>query len=926
MKFIVVLFVLMISFSISAQETGSIKGKLTDKELNNEPMAFANVLIKGSTKGTTSDFDGLYEIDNLTPGTYTVEFSYLGYETINMPNIVIEEGKATVLNVAMGASKGVSLEEVVVTSSIKKDSEVALLLDQKKAVAIKESIGAQALTKLGVSNAASATSKISGVSSNEGSGDVFVRGLGDRYLTTTMNGLPIPSDEIEKKNIALDLFPTRIIQNVSISKTFAPETSADQASGNIDITTKQLTGSEEYSLGFGVGINTNSIAEGGDFKATANTGDINLGFHSRNQNVFESITKQSWDTQNVDNPVDYSFNFTAGKKLSDKLALFVTGSQSNSHEYGEGVFRQYRSNFVDDTITDARTWEKKVITTGMADLIYYVNENHKIKATALAVNKLSDKIFEGGRDMTSSIFEETEEDEGLFQFVRDQNTKQTTLLIGQLSGTHRLGEEKHKITWGSGYNFLNAQEPNRIRNEVNFNEDLVQLGRTGGFQQRKSTQKIEDNEINAYIKDHFTIKDEEEKKLNVSFGVNYRNKERDFVSQFIGVEEAFTNAINPNSIDELSVVFVEKNFADGVLEYNILQPDRYKGKLVSMAGFANVNLGVAKWNFNVGFRYQADDIDVTYDVGNIPGRIGATNKTYNNIYPSINAKYSLTDQHALRFAASKTITLPEFKEIAPFEYVSPTGQVTRGNPDLEASNNYNVDLKWEYFPSNGQLVSLATFYKLINDPINQVQDRGSAGIFSYFNSGDKANVFGLELETKIDLIKPEDNDAPELKLHFNATRMWHSQDLKELKDAEGNFIRTFRYKGLTKTDLQGASDWIMNTSINFSTRGSKPFIAALAANYASDKIYALGSPEDQSNSETEYNDAIIEKGFVTLDAIFSKKVSKHLTLRFTGKNLLNPSIERTQLVKPSTTNIESDKVVRSYTRGVDLRIGVNYKF
>ena len=219
-KVISLLFFQLTVFFAFAQETGGVVGKLLDAELNNEPLAFANILIKGTTTGTTSDFDGLYEIAGLDPGTYTVVYSYLGYETVEIPNVEIVAGKVTNINVPLSASAGVALEEVVVTTVARKDSEVALLLDQRKAVEIKESIGAREMAKFAVSDASAATQKISGVTSSESSGDIFVRGLGDRYLVTTLNGLPVPSDDVEKKNIDLSLFPTRFIKSVSIQKTY----------------------------------------------------------------------------------------------------------------------------------------------------------------------------------------------------------------------------------------------------------------------------------------------------------------------------------------------------------------------------------------------------------------------------------------------------------------------------------------------------------------------------------------------------------------------------------------------------------------------------------------------------------------------------------------------------------------------------------
>ncbi|MEM7380354.1 MAG: TonB-dependent receptor [Bacteroidota bacterium] len=920
---------------LSAQDTGSIVGKLTDKEANNEPLAFANVLIKGTTTGTTSDFDGLYEIGNLDPGTYTVVFSYLGYETVEIPNVQVEAGKVTTIDIPMAANEGVALDEVVVTTVARKDSEVALLLDQKKAVEIKESIGAQQLGRIGVSDVATATTKISGVTSSEASGDVFVRGLGDRYLSTTLNGLAVPSDDVEKKNIDLSLFPTRVIQNVSVSKTYAAQNTADQSSGTINITSRELTGSSEFSIGVQAGVNSNVAQDGvfDNFKVSPNSRNTDFGFYEQNLSTRQLITRQGWNTIREESPVNYRFNFVAGKRIKEKVAVLLTASHRRSYEYGQGLFRQFRSNFIDDTITDGTNFNKNIVNSALFDVTYFISDKHKVKSSTFFVNKVSEQVFEGGRNGEASIFEETDPPEMLFQFIRDQNLKQTQLWVTQLLGTHRL-TEKNTLEWAGGYNLVNADEPNRIRNEVNFDPEgtFVQLGRTGGFQQRKSNQEIRDIEYNGYLKDVLQIIDEEDKTFKVELGVNYRNKQRDFISEFVGVEERATNTINPSSIDNLGGIFQQGNFDNGNLELNILQADLYDGELDSKAAFADINLGINKWNFNVGLRYQRDEINVGFDVGNFPGRVGESNKEYSNLYPSLNVKYDINDKHALRLAVSRTITLPEFKEISPFEYVSQTGQVTRGNPDLEASRDLNYDLKWEYFPSNGQLISVAAFYKDISDPINKVQDRGSAGVFSFFNSGDKAEVYGIEAETKIDIIRPRTNDedgteyGSNLNLVFNATRMWHSQDLKEVRDENGNFIRTFRYKGLTETDLQGASDWILNTSLNFNTAGENPFGASLTANYASDKVFALGAPEIQSQSDVFYNDAIVEKGFVVLDAVLSKEFGKHWRLRLIGRNLLNPDIERTQLVRPSTTNIETEEIVRSYTSGTQISLGLNYRF
>ncbi|TRO64310.1 TonB-dependent receptor [Christiangramia sabulilitoris] len=933
MKRILLASLLLLATIMQAQEnkSGAIGGKLSDKEMNGEPLPFANVLLKNSSKGTTSDYDGIYLLDKLEPGTYTVVFSFVGYETLEIPDVVVQAGKVTEVNTELGSSAA-SLDEVLITTVSRRDSEVALLIEQKNSVNIKESIGAQELAKLGVSDAATATTKISGVTSSEASGDIFVRGLGDRYLYTTMNGLPIPSDDVERKNIDLGLFPTRVIQNISISKNYSAENSADQASGSIDITSRELRGNSELDLGVRFGVNTNAVGQFSDFKVSPNQQDVYFGFYDQSIPTEFSLNNQSWDPQNAVLPINRRYALTAGKEFGDLEVLF-TASNSVDSEYNTGTFANYRNNDFEDGFTDATNYKKTDNNTALLDLGYQINDNNRIKATSLFINKVSDEVFEGGRNGEGVVFEESDQGDGFNQFVRDQNTKQTRLWVNQLHGFHEMLDGKNEIEWAAGYNMVDADEPNRIRNEVNIHPtEPILLGETGAFQQRKSTQRIDDREFNAFIQDRYNfIQDEENGKMAfVKFGGNYRNKDRDFYSRFFGAEERNFNTVNPSSIDNLTDIFTTENFNNRRLKLNILDPDIYFGSLESLSGFAFFNYGNEKWNLNAGARFQKDDLNVIFDVNNYPTNLpNFVNKSYDNIYPSINFRFSPNEDSNIRLAASRTITLPEFKEIAPFEYVSQTGLITRGNPELEASTNTNFDLKYEIFPSSGELISLTGFYKNINDPINKARERGSAPVFSYFNAGHEANIYGLELEARMDIIENENQAGLDVAVTGNVTRMWHKQDLKDVYNENGDFIRTFRYNGKDEIGLQGASDWIFNASLNVSTETENPFTATLVGAYASDKIFALGNPESQrlDQIDIQFNDEIIEKGFVTLDLIMSKEINDHWELEFRGQNLLNPEIERIQAIRPISGNAgETNQTVRSYDRGAVLSLGVSYSF
>ena len=179
--------------------------------------------------------------------------------------------------------------------------------------------------------------------------------------------------------------------------------------------------------------------------------------------------------------------------------------------------------------------------------------------------------------------------------------------------------------------------------------------------------------------------------------------------------------------------------------------------------FVNFDFSRDKFSGNLGARFERDEINSIWDVGNYNGpngaRLGTLNKTYESLYPSVNLKYELSENKYLRFASSITQTLPEFKELSPFEYVSPTGRVTKGNPDLEKSEIYNFDLKYEMFPERGQLFSATAFYKQINNPINLALTRGSSGYFFYANTGEKATLYGVELEAKTNLLKNGDDES-----------------------------------------------------------------------------------------------------------------------------------------------------------------------
>ncbi len=898
---------------VATAQNGTIKGVVTDASTD-EPLIGATVMLEGTTIGVLTDFDGNYTLGNITPGTYNVRCSFISYETSTIENVEITSGNTQTFNFEMGEST-MQIEDVQVVAKANRESESMLLLDQKEASGITESIGSRQLSSMGVSDAASATTKISGVTKTEGSGDVYIRGLGDRYLSTTMNGLPIPSDDVSKKNIDLELFSTDVISNVGINKTYDIATYGDQASGNVDVVSKTI--SHDISVSLSSGVNSTVLSSGkfNDFKATQNSNDITFGYYKKPYITADAVSNQSWNAVSKKLPLDYGLSIIGGNEFyignGDKLSLFVTASHSGDSEYREGEYRRYESNYYDREFTDAEDYISTIETNGLLNLTYDFSSKSSISYNALYVNKTEDKLYEAGRNRTGYYFERTGSSEGDNSvFIRDQNIVTTEVLVNQLIGKHQLSE-KNNVKWAVAYNIVNADEPSRIRNVVSIPGEFVNYVRVGGFDQRKSSQNINDSELNGYLKDEFSFVDEEDKIFKINTGLNFRYKERKFDSKFVGVE--VDHGITGTDIDNMDEVLLNQSYYNNEsLEINEQKLNLYNAELLVYAGYADIAWRKSRFSGNVGFRYEHDYLFVEWDVTNSPS--GDVEYTYDNILPAFNIKYDLTDKSALRLAASKTITLPEFKELARFEYVSPEGDVSRGDEDVKMSEVYNIDLKWELFPGNAELISLGAFYKMINDPINQTMVKGSSQAFYYANTGEKANVYGIELEIKKNLLAT--SEKHKLNLSFNATKMWFEQDLLEYH----------QYNNKTKVGLEGASEFITNASLSYATKNDNPFTATVSGNYSSDKIYALGAAEDLVYSDVYYNNEIIEKGFVTLDLVLNKDISERVSIKLSAKNLLNPPVKRVQRIDPSGDDESFDAVVRSYKRGLDISLGISMNF
>jgi len=940
MKYILALALLFSTTILLAQETGSITGKLTDKELNNEPLPFANVLIKGTTIGTTSDFDGLYDIPNLEPGIYTVQFSYLGYETVEIPNVEVVAGNATTVNAPMSASKGFELEEVVVVTTSRKDSEVALLLQQKNATVMQEAVSAEALTLKGIDDAAGAVAQISGISKQEGSSNVYVRGLGDRYQNTTMNGLSLPSNDVNKKNIDLNLFSSSIIENISVSKSYNSSYYGDFAAGNVNIDSKEYTGDGYLQIALGSGINSNAVGQ--DFLQSEGTSFF--GFYNRyTNNPFAIILSHGVDPESMAAPVNINGAIEGGYSINlndeSRLSFFGTASFSNGYQFLQGPARDF-TNVLKFDFPNTEEYAYNTTTTALGNIVYKINNKHKLKYSSLFINSATDAVSFFGSEGQGFNRDGITSDNGFF--ISNVQFNQDMIFVNQLTGQHRFNE-KWFLDWGTGYNKVFSDEPDRKRITLeNYQFALDDDPTTNpvfftntAFENQRFFQSIEDDEFNAFINLENTISE----KLKLKFGYNGRTKERNFSSIRYGYRifdrtTPVTDVTNFNdffTIENSSLEGVEGALYD-IRSLNPINstigavnrpgnPDNtYQGNLDIHAGFLS-----AEWNVNEklllipGLRAEAVSQNITYDVINLPpSDPGFRNVNETIFLPSLNARYTLTENANIRFGFSNTVSFPEFKEVAPFVYEGVT-QRFGGNPDLfggkngdgvNFSNIYNFDLKYEWFMERGELISIAAFGKLIKDPVNRVIAADATGTQRLFRTGDQAEVIGLEVELRKNILTDADENAL-VSLGLNAAYTATNQDLRSIEAGEENtFGTTF---DRDSDQLQGASPFIINTDINYSPRfeNYKPK-ATLVFSYFSDRISALGAGSLGN---------IVEKAVPTLNFIWKNPIGEHFEANLSASNLLDPNIT---LLRENTGS--GDVVIREYNLGVNVGITLKYKF
>nr|WP_315166139.1 outer membrane beta-barrel protein [uncultured Flavobacterium sp.] len=924
LKFLIItLFVCTLGFS---QNKGAISGILTDKDSNNQPLPFANVLIKGTKIGLNTDLEGKYTLA-VAPGNYTVQFSFVGYESVEVP-VEVKAGETVTINKTLG-SGSYKLDDVVVKTTVNREKETAILLDQKQAVVIKQSIGAQEMARKGVSDVEEGLTKVTGITKVDGRG-LFIRGLEDRYNNLLVNDLQSPSNSPFKKIIPLDLFPTDVVGVLNIYKTFNPNISGDFAGATVNIETPQPKNITKLNIGFG--YTTNNNFENFLLSDDANSTKGTLGFIGKDRalpSAFNNVPngtklspsqyeeaygKKSWDVAEIKSPLNSSIGFLHAQKFSLKkernISYIMSFNFDNKYIFREGIDRTFnlgQGNYDNNLYNTQYSYQTTV--SGLAGLKYKTNRLN-LNVNSILIKATESKI-QDQLGYTNSLANQTN------NLIRLNQYEESKYWNTQLFGDYKITEDgKHTVKAGGAYVKTSFKQPDRkFITGIKTNDNEINMSYGGNNLNRQYLDVNGNFYFSSFLE--YNLKFGNKEKLNnLSIGynsfINDMNSSYRFFSARRNIDKNYTASLN--SISEN----INEDINNGIIYTQEESNGDYKVKLNQFvnAGYFNLFMTFGeKWDLNAGLRAESSTREIKYREQGDPYGSAYRKKTDDklDILPSVNLKHLLNDNSNLRISVAKTITRPVAMELLPINYINADATSESGNPNLLNSENYNADFKYELFPNNKELFAVGVFGKMINNPIERVfkPTANSGGQITTFKNSEQAVIFGAEIEILFQLSRINES-LSNFSFGFNTSLM--STDVKIDLKKQGNEL-----ENSSNRKLQGASNWLINTDLKYDFTLNKDWknSMTLVYNVYGDRIFAVGSSGI---------DHIYEKSFSKLDFVWSSFISKNIELKLAVDNILNPSYKK-ELGANSTLEItEESLVLKEYKKGVGFSINIGYTF
>lgn len=918
---------------------GFLRGKIIDGETG-EGLIGATVMNQSTGTGAAADFDGNYSL-SLSAGTHTVIFQFVSYQTQTVSDVVIKEGEVTKLDVTLSSSS-TELEEVIVTAEAARNTESALLLVQKKSTNLVDGISTQTFTKLGDNDLGVAMKRVTGVSV-QGGKYVYVRGLGDRYTKTTLNGMSIPGLDPDNNAVQIDIFPTNTIENVMVYKTFSPNLPGDFTGGLVDVEQKSFPDEKTTSFSLGVGYNPDMnmksnfpTYDGGDtdflgfddgtrklpFSKNTTIPDIASTDGALTEGYTRSFNPQLAVQKGMTSPLNYNFSFNHGNQLNKgdrTIGYNAVLTYRRTYEYYNDVqFGEYFKRS-DLSRTDLQTSETRSGALGSDDVFWsaLVSGAYKVPGHSISLNVLRSQngISSASNRTKANVYD------------NPSLLREDILTYTQRSSTNALLIGKHsfdglELEWRGSWTESRIYDPDyrttslHVRDDGNYD---LQVGVGGGM-----TRFFRDmNETNKSFKVDATK----------SFGTNHKVKAG---GMMLLKHRDFQVLDYDFRIRSDTTYYLTEDDPDAILvPENIWTPETNQGFYV------RGNLDPSKTfesSQNIFGAYIMDEMQIFEKLKAIYGlrveqvlmRYTGSNQSGSSInnlktldeldfLPSLNFVYSLNDEMNIRASANRTLARPTFMEKSNAQLYDPIQDRTRiGNLDLQETHIDNFDLRWEYFYGRGEMVSVSGFYKNFDGHIEWVSYVTAPKSLKPRNSGE-SKVYGVEIEFRKNLTN-------KISLGSNASLVQSAVDLKSVyvEDDDGSGDQQTEYelrKEVARTDesisstrpMAGQSPYLINAFLGYrNTVGT--FNANLAYNVQGETLNVVGSGRIAD---------VYTRPFNSLNLVFTQSLGerKNSQIRVSAVNLLDA--ERANYYKSYHAQ---DEIFSIYKPGRTYSIKYTYTF
>jgi TonB-dependent receptor len=906
-------------------QTGRVVGKVLSAQTA-EPLSSAQVFVGEGSIGSLSSLDGRYVLRDVPAGTHEIHVQLIGYGSKKITGVVVTAGETTVLDVTI-ETRAVDVEGVVVTSMAERGSTTSLMTERRRSVVLSDAIGADQMARTPDGDAGAVLRRVPGLSVIDGK-YAYVRGLGERYGATTLNGAPLASPVPDKKVIPLDIVPTSLLQSIVTSKSYSPDQPGDHAGGLVQLRTRDFPANR--ILTFSASGGWNSVSTFKDGIGYAGGARDFMGFDDgtrglpagvpRDQQVSRTNFSPSelqaigrgfgggWGPTERSLPPNIGLGAAFGDEIDlggDKRLGFIASANYSSNQSLRTnlVERVFSSAGADDPSVDytGEIAERSVGIGGLANVTFQPRASDQIKATAI-YNRLTDDV---SRVLTGfNLDSNTEQWNSRLQYLGQ------SMINGQLEGEHLLGFlGGATFAWRGALTRASRFEPSTrevlyrafdgelywddfIQSGSVFHQDMVDSGWNGGTSLRLPF-------AFAGLPASIAVGASTDRKDREAYTRRFR-----FRPQAGGVIDNDVRTLSPDELFGGNQAYIAPDGFE--IREATFRTDNYDALQTVDAAYVVADFEpIDGLRLSGGARIERTSQEVTprdlWETG--LESIEGANQESTDVLPAVNATLEVTDAMNIRASASQTLARAELRELAPFSFADYAGGfLVIGNPQLERTRISNFDLRWEWFAGPQAVVAISGFYKEFLDPI-EVSVLPSSELIKTWVNADEADNYGVEIEVNSDLGFLSQGLA-DLSLNGNLTLVRSDVTTGDVIDVYLPGTGATQLAVVPKNRaLQGQSPYVANLGLTWAA--SAGLSASVLFNRFGRRIDAVGG---QATPE------IYEEARSQLDAVVEFPLRSGWNAKLSANRLLGNEVEFTQ----------GGGTLRSYDVGRSLSLSLGW--